>query len=56
MKAVDSGITSGLVIMSIALGVALPTIIGRKYIAVSKQRRLADLLRERRANGKYISW
>lgn len=56
MKAVDSGITSGLVIMSIALGVALPTIIGRKYIAVSKQRRLSDLLRERRANGKYISW
>lgn len=56
MKAVDSGITSGLVIMSIALGVALPTIIGRKYIAVTKQRRLEALLRERRANGKFINW
>lgn len=56
LRAVDSGITSGLVIMAIALGVALPTILGRRYIAAAKQRRLKAMLRERQANGKYLQW
>ncbi len=56
MKAVDNGITSGLVILAIVLGVALPTIIGRKFLDVAKNKRLDTLLRERKASGKYLNW
>lgn len=56
MKAIESGVNSGLVIMVIALGVAIPNIFGRKYIASSKNKRLAELLKERKARGKFIEW
>ena len=56
MKAIESGVNSGLVIMCIALGVAIPNIFGRKYIASSKNKRLAAILKERRARGKFVEW
>lgn len=56
MKALESGITSGLVIMCIAIGVAIPNIFGRKYIATSKNKRLKQLLEERKAKGKFVEW
>lgn len=56
MKALESGIVSGLVIMSIAIGVAIPNIFGRKYIATSKNKRLKQLLEERKAKGKFVEW
>ena len=49
MKALESGIVSGLVIMCIAIGVAIPNIFGRKYIATSKNKRLKQLLEELKA-------
>ena len=54
MKALESGIVSGLVIMCIAIGVAIPNIFGRKYIATSKNKRLKQLLEERKAKGKFV--
>ena len=56
MKAIESGVNSGLVIMCIALGVAIPNIFGRKYIASSKNKRLAAILKERKARGKFVEW
>ena len=56
MKAIESGINSGLVIMVIAIGVAIPNIFGRRYIAQSKNKRLAAILKERKARGKFIEW
>ncbi len=56
MKALENGIVSGLVIMCIAIGVAIPNIFGRKYIATSKNKRLKQLLEERKAKGKFVEW
>ena len=56
MKAIESGVNSGLVIMCIALGVAIPNIFGRRFIASSKNKRLAELLKERKARGKFVEW
>ena len=56
MKAIQSGITSGMVILCISLGVAIPNIFGRKYIAKEKNKRLKEILAERRARGKFVEW
>lgn len=56
MKAIQSGITSGMVILCISLGVAITNIFGRKYIAKEKNKRLKEILAERRARGKFVEW
>ena len=56
MKAIQSGITSGMVILCISLGVAIPNIFGRKFIAKEKNKRLKEILAERRARGKFVEW
>ena len=56
MKAIECGVNSGLVIMCISVGVAIPNIFGRKYIASSKNKHLAEVLKERRARGKFVEW
>ena len=56
MKAIESGVNSGLIILCISVGVAIPNIFGRKYIASSKNKYLAELLEERRARGKFVEW
>ncbi|WP_294456974.1 threonine/serine exporter ThrE family protein [uncultured Bacteroides sp.] len=56
MKAIQSGITSGMVILCISLGVAIPNIFGRKYIAKEKNKRLKEILADRRARGKFVEW
>ena len=56
MKAIESGVNSGLIIMCISLGVAIPNIFGRRFIAHSKNVRLHELLKERKERGKFIEW
>ena len=56
MKAIESGVNSGLIIMCISLGVAIPNIFGRRFIAHSKNARLHELLKERKERGKFIEW
>ncbi len=51
--AVSNGMTSALVILCISLGVAIPNIFLRKYIAKEKSLRLARILDERRARGHF---
>lgn len=54
--AVSHGVNSALVIFCISLGVAIPNIFLRKYIARSKNARLKRILEERRQRGKFIEW
>ena len=56
MKAIECGVNSGLVIMCIALGVAIPNIFGRKYISSAKNKRLDAMLKKRREKGQFVEW
>ena len=49
-------VNSALIIFCIALGVAVPNIFARRYIAKDRQRFLTQMLAERRARGKFIEW
>lgn len=55
-NAVYNGINSILIILFIALGVAFPNIIARRYIAKDRQKFLENELRLRRERGKFIEW
>ena len=52
--AVSNGINSALIILCISLGVAIPNIFLRKYIAKEKSQHLAQILEERRARRRFI--
>lgn len=51
-----NGISSALIILCISLGVAVPNIFARNYIAKDRRRRLQEELAKRRARGKFIEW
>ena len=53
---VSNGITASLIILYIALGVAVPNIFARRYIAKDRQRFLQEELQKRRERGKFIEW
>ena len=54
--AVSNGINASLIILCIALGVAVPNIFARRYIAKDRQRFLKEELQKRRERGKFIEW
>ena len=51
-----NGINSALIILCISLGVAVPNIFARRYIAKDRQRHLQEELEKRRERGKFIEW
>lgn len=51
-----NGINSWLIILCISLGVAVPNIFARRYIAKDRQRYLKEELEKRRQRGKFIEW
>ena len=51
-----NGINSALIILCIALGVAVPNIFARRYIAKDRQKFLEEELAKRKARGKFIEW
>ena len=53
---VSNGITASLIILCIALGVAVPNIFARRYIAKDRQRFLQEELKKRKERGKFIEW
>lgn len=55
-NATSNAISSALIILCISLGVAIPNIFLRKYIAKPKSKLLAHALEERRKRGKFIEW
>ncbi len=54
--AVYNGINASLIILCIALGVAVPNIFARRYIAKDRQRFLQEELQKRRERGKFVEW
>lgn len=54
--AVHNGINSALIIFCIAIGVAIPNIFARRYIAADRQAFLEQELAKRRERGKFIEW
>lgn len=54
--AVSNGLNASLIIFCIALGVAVPNIFARRYIAKDRQRFLKEELQKRRERGKFIEW
>ena len=55
-NAFSNGITSALIIVCISLGVAIPNIFARRYLAKDRQKFLEEELAKRRARGKFIEW
>lgn len=55
-NAFSNGINSALIILCISLGVAVPNIFARRYIAKDRQRYLQDELEKRRQRGKFLEW
>lgn len=51
-----NGINSALIILCISLGVAVPNIFARQYIAKDRQRHLQEELEKRRQRGKFLEW
>ena len=51
-----NGINSALIIFCISLGVAVPNIFARRYIAKDRHRLLEQELQKRRERGKFIEW
>lgn len=56
IKALESGITSAMVILCISLGVAVPNIFARRYIAQDRRKFLEQELKKRKERGKFIEW
>ena len=49
-----NGIRASLIVLCIAIGVAIPNIFARKWIAPERQRKLKRMIEERRARGEFI--
>jgi hypothetical protein len=48
------GMASAVTIMCIALGVAIPNVFARRWVAKDRQRKLNQLIEERRKRGHFI--
>ena len=53
---VFNGINASLIVICIALGVAVPNIFARRYIAKDRRKFLEEELKKRRERGKFIEW
>lgn len=53
-NAMKFGMASGITIMCIALGVAIPNVFARRWVAKDRQRKLNELIEERRKRGHFI--
>ena len=53
-NAMKFGMASGITIMCIALGVAIPNVFARRWVAKDRQRKLDELIAERRKRGHFI--
>ena len=53
-NAMKFGMASGITIMCIALGVAIPNVFARRWVAKDRQRKLNEMIEERRKRGHFI--
>ena len=52
--AVHNAINGSLILICIAVGVAIPNIFARKWIAPHRRRKLAEMIEQRRQRGKFV--
>lgn len=53
-KAITNGMTASLIVLCVAIGVAIPNIFARKWIAPNRQRKLKRMIEERKQRGKFV--
>ena len=53
-NAMKFGMASGITIMCIALGVAIPNVFARRWVAKDRQRKLEEMIEERRKRGHFV--
>lgn len=53
-EAFSNGVKASLTILCIAIGVAIPNIFARQWIAPGRRRKLERLIEERKAKGKFV--
>lgn len=53
-NAVKFGMGSAITIMCIAIGVAIPNVFARQWIAPSRRKRLQKAIADRKARGKFV--
>ena len=53
-NAMKFGMASGITIMCIALGVAIPNVFARRWVAKDRQRKLKEMIEERRKRGHFV--
>lgn len=53
--AMNNAIQASLIILCIAIGVAIPNIFARRWIAPKRQRQLKQLIEQRRLRGKFVN-
>jgi uncharacterized membrane protein YjjB (DUF3815 family) len=53
-NAMKFGMASAVTIMCIAIGVAIPNVFARRWVAKDRQRKLNQLIEERRKRGHFI--
>ncbi len=51
-----NGVNAALIILAISIGVAIPNIFARRYIARDRRERLEKMLSERRKRGIFLEW
>ena len=53
-EAFSNGVKASLTILCIAIGVAIPNIFARQWIAPGRRRKLERMIEERKAKGKFV--
>ena len=53
-EAFSNGVKASLVILFIAVGVAIPNVFFRRWIAPGRRRKLQRLIQERKERGKFV--
>lgn len=53
-NAMKFGMASGITIMCIALGVAIPNVFARRWVEKNRQRKLEEMIEERRKRGHFV--
>lgn len=53
-KAMTNGMTASLIVLCVAIGVAIPNIFARKWIAPNRQRKLKRMIEEKKQRGKFV--
>ncbi|MFI3332466.1 MAG: threonine/serine exporter family protein [Rikenellaceae bacterium] len=56
ISTLTNGVNAALIILVISIGVAVPTIFARRYIARDRRERLNEMLCQRRKRGIFLEW